>query len=227
MVELLRHFLLESHARWLIYILVFEYLVAVTLSPTILTDYALAQYFVDKMSFLDAVHVFDDVAKYPEAVSFFIALSFVLLIPKTLSLYYILTKNPILDLNKFIITPYTLTKPTETNLMYRQRQQEGIGGKAVLRKPRSMFSRIFWSLLILFFTISFSALLLYFSFHVGYAVIPERGMDTFSTNVLVWLQFSIGVLTSSSFLIVVSVFIIRDYVRLFIGFSKKFLSSLN
>ena len=94
MLELLRHFLLESHARWLIYILAFEYIVAVTLSPRILTDYALAEYFVDKMSFLDAVHVFDDVAKHPESVSFFIALSFLLLIPKAICCYVFLKANP-------------------------------------------------------------------------------------------------------------------------------------
>ncbi len=111
MIDALRYFLLESHARWLVYILAFEYIVAVTLSPTILTDHALAQYLVDKMSFLNAVHAFDDVAKQPEAVSFFIALSFMLLIPKAIAWHAFLKNTPYSQLAQFVITPYSRYKP--------------------------------------------------------------------------------------------------------------------
>lgn len=215
MVEALRYFLLESHARWLIYILVFECIVAVTLSPTILTDYVLAQYFVDKMSFLNAVHAFDGEVRHPEAVSFFIALSFVLLIPKAVAWYAFLKNTPYSQLAQFVITPYSKYKPNRTLGLFEMPTEEQ--AKQIFTIERSMFSRIIWSLLSLLLSIG----ILWYTADMNPdhdrngLLLKEKTALINAGGIYIWFVISFAYVAMASLMMSVIYFICRDYCRFF------------
>ncbi len=208
----------KSHIRWLLYILVFEYLVAVSLSPTILSDYFLASYFVEKMSFISAVHALDNLAVYPEVTCFFIALSFFLLIPKTVCIYLFFHKNPYSERSQYVITPYTKFKPSRTLNVGEELTEEE--GKELLTVERSMFSRIMWSLssLGLAFTIIISNL------NIGGDVLNPREFvyqSLIQGGAEMWLSFSVYSLCAAAAFTAVSIFIIKDYFRLFIEIVRR------
>jgi len=215
LIKAIRYFFVESHIRWLLYILVIEYFIATNLSPTILSDYAIASYFVEKMSFLDAVHVFDNTAIHPESVSFFIALSFVLLIPKTISIYFFLQNNPYSEMSQLVITPYTKYKPSRALKAGEGLTEED--AKTLLTVERSMFSRIVWSLL----SLGLAAGLIWMCLRIGVSddrslIVTQRvnrsigngGMD-------MWLSLSTYRFVGAALLTAVSLFIIKDYYRFF------------
>ena len=73
-------------------ILLFELCVAITISPTVLTDHPLANYLVEFMAFIPSVHAFDSLAINPESIRFYMALSFFMLIPKAMAVYIFFKK---------------------------------------------------------------------------------------------------------------------------------------
>jgi hypothetical protein len=209
--DFLRWVFIESSAKWLFMILLFEYIVAVNLSPTILTDYPIFNWVVEKLSFIPAVHNFDDIAVHPEAVRFYIVLTTILLIPKSASIYYTLAKKPITGMAAFVITPYTITKPTEMTRMFVDSWKLPDNVTAGPQQPRSMFSRVFWSLAILIMCTG-----LVWAYHYGVAGHPlqMRDFPLLADNSL-WLEFSTTAIFSA-LLIAISSFIIKDYIRLFV-----------
>jgi len=213
MKDVLKWLFIESHAKWLSYILVVEYFIATNLSPSFLSDSALLTVFVEKMSFIKGVHAFDSIAIHPEAVSFYIALAFVLLIPKSICMYYFLTKNPYSEMSQYVITPYTKTKPKRTLRAGEVLTEEE--AKQFPTVERSMLSRIFWSVMILLM----AAGMLFMNVELGRVselLVTQKVQRAIAAGgVPMWFSLSVCRLTVSALLVAVSFFIIKDYYRLF------------
>jgi len=223
--DILRWIFIESSAKWLFMILLFEYIVAVNLSPTILTDYPLFNWVVEKLSFIPAVHNFDDIAVHPEAVRFYIALAFILLIPKAISIYYFLVKNPITGMATYVITPYTTTKPDSTRRMFSDSWQDEENATVGEQKPRSMFSRIFWSMMILALTMGAIWVFVFTDFGHGdfSSFLKKSDANIANGGITLWYEFSINNMGISGLLIAISAFVIKDYIRYFIALFRRFL----
>ncbi len=209
--DFLRWVFIESSAKWLFMILLFEYIVAVNLSPTILTDYPLFNWVVEKLSFIPAVHNFDDIAVHPEAVRFYIALAFLLLIPKAISIYYFLVKNPITEMRQYVITPYTTTKPKSTRqiLAPRMTQEQA---KQLPTVERSMRSRVFWSIMTLLFTVGSVIVMII----TNNEILPSYAKGRIENGgISMWFEISLQTMMLSAVLLAVSIFIIKDYIKYF------------
>lgn len=218
MKEFLKWAFIESTAKWLFIILAFEYLVAVNLSPTILTDYPLFNWIVESMAFIPAIHNFDEIAVHPEAVRFYIALVFLLLIPKSISIYYFLVRNPITGMATYVITPYTATKPKNTRLITAHLTKEEID--ALPSVERSLFSRFFWSIMTLLFTYMMLVVIFMLGFESKSPTVQAMNISIASEEPDMWFQVS-GFLTLSGLLLSISFFIIKDYIKYF---KEKFFS---
>lgn len=215
MIKIFKWLFVESSARWLIYILTAEYFIATNLSPTILTDYPTLNYLVESMAFIPAVHNFDKVAVHPEVVRFYIVLAILLVIPKSFAVYDWLKNNPNMWMRQFIITPLTTTAPASSQLATRlSKSEEEI--EKLPTVPRSRASAIFWSLMILLFTIS--TMIVTWS-EGGF------GRDSFYVNMLnariiqggisMWFELSVKNMTFTGLLLAISFVIIRDYITYF------------
>lgn len=226
MIEALRYYFLESHIRWLLYIVLFEYIVALTLSPTILSNYVLAQYFVDIMSFISAVHAFDDVAKYPEAVSFFIALAFVLLIPRIIVCYLFLKANPYSQMSQLVITPYTKYKPSRALNFGEELTEEE--AKQLLTVERSMLSRVIWSLLSLGLSAGFIWICLEIGVNNDQDLILTQRINNGIANggSDMWWSLSVCRISFAALMLATSFFIIKDYMRLFFSLFRRVIQLL-
>ncbi|PCJ33203.1 MAG: hypothetical protein COA90_00795 [Gammaproteobacteria bacterium] len=221
MKGLIKWLFIDSHVKWLCIILLFEYWVAVTISPTLLTDFSLANDFVEVMSFIPTVHAFDDLAIHPEATRFFIALSFFLLLAKSMAIYVFFLNNPNTEMSQFVITPYTKTKPNRNFKLSGVLTEEE--AKQLSTVKRSMFSRIVWSIL----SLGLAAGFIFMSLNVG--SVSERDLrvtqgvhqSLIQGGFSMWLSFSLYRLTIAAGAITVAFFIIKDYLRLFIEITKK------
>jgi len=169
------------------------------------------------MAFIPAVHNFDKIAIHPEAVRFYIALAILLVIPKSFAVYDWLKKNPNMWMRQFIITPLTTTAPTKSQFVARHTKNED--EIAIMpNEPRSRASAIFWSLMILLFT-------------VGTMIVTWSeggfGRDSFYVNMLnaritqggipMWFELSVKNMTFTGLLIAISFVVIEDYITLFRG----------
>jgi len=211
MKEILKWLFVESHAKWLFMILVFEYLVAVNLSPTILTDYPIFNWIVEKMSFIPSINNFDDVAPHPERVRFYMAFALIMVIPKTISFHHFLDKNPITEMRQYVITPYSTTKPKGTAQIFapRMSQEEA---KQLSTVERSLLSRFFWSIMTLLFT--FMTVVIIITFKNGSLVLTP---DNYIPNggITMWFVISLKLMMLCAALLAISVFIIKDYIKYF------------
>lgn len=202
---------IESHAKWLFMILAFEYFVAVNLSPTILTDYPVLNWIVEKMAFIPSIHNFDEVAVHPEAVRFYIAFALIMVIPKSISFHHFLEKNPITEMRQYVITPYSMTKPKRTAQIFapRMSQEEA---KQLPTVERSLLSRFFWSIMTLFF--AFMMVVVIVSFKNGSFVLTP---DNYIPNggITMWFALSVKFMMLCAALLAISAFIIKDYIKYF------------
>lgn len=199
----------ESHAKWLFMILAFEYGVAVSLPPTVLTDYPLFAWLVDQLSFIPSIHNFDEVAKYPEVVQFYMTFALTMVIPKSISFYHFLEKNPITEMRQYVITPFTTTKPKHTKQIFAQRMSQE-EARRLPTTERSLPSRFFWSFMTLFF--AFAMMIGAINMGVGGFIadsyIAEGGA-------LMWFEVSLQLMMVCAIALAVSAFIIKDYIRYF------------
>lgn len=222
MKEILKWLFIETHAKWVFVILIFELWLAMNISPTILTDYPFANSFAEMMAFIPAVHAFDGLALHPESTRFFIAMSFFLLIPKSIAVFIYLQKNPHSEMSQYVITPYTTTKPSRALRVGEDLTEEE--AKKLLTVKRSMFSRLVWSLL----SLGLVGLSIMICLLIGetserdLALTKGIHLSLIKGGFSMWFTFSIFRLTFCALLIAVAFFIIKDYFRLFIDITKKF-----
>lgn len=215
MIKIFKWLIIESSARWLFYILGAEYVIATNLSLTILTDYPILNNLVEGMAFIPAVHNFDKIATHPEAVRFYIALTILLVIPKSFAVYDWLKKNPNMWMKQLIITPLTTTKPTSAQLATRlSKTEEKIAQMPT--EPRSRASAIFWSLMILGFGFIVPTTMI---IHNGFSTTSEyvAGRQHFVAlgGLLMWFQISLKQMTLTALMYSICAVIIRDYIIFF------------
>ena len=209
--DILRWIFIESSAKWLFIILLFEYIVAVNLSPTILTDYPLFNWVVESMASISpGLHNYDHITVHPEAVRFFFALTTLTLIPKSICIYYFLMKNPITAMNTYVITINTTKQPASTSEMFInswQKEEEATLGP---QKPRSMLSRVFWTLMILLFT----AVLIWVHYFPTDAPFLIDKTPLAIGWFLLWANFT-AISVFNGLFLAISYFIIWDYIQWF------------
>lgn len=218
MTKIFKWLFVESSARWLIYILTAEYFIATNLSPTILTDYPILNSLVESMAFIPAVHNFDKIATHPEAVRFYIALAIFLIIPKSMSIYHWLRKNPIKELRQYVISPLTNTQPASTHQVATDSWMTEEQIKQQPTKKRSMASRIFWSLMILLFTFGCSYIIYILGYGGSQPYMQEVEKNIAVGGLVIWFQLSLKMTTFIGLLIAISAFVIKDYLTYFKSF---------
>jgi hypothetical protein len=221
MIKPLKSLFIESSARWLIYILAVEYLIATNLSPTILTDYPILNKLVEFMAFVPAIHNFDKIATHPEAVQFYIALGVLLVIPKSYAVYDWLKKNPNREMRQYVISPLTDIKPASSRQIWTDGGMSEEQIKQQPTKPRSMASRMFWSIMILLFAVGCVVVLFTEGFSKTSAYLQDNYQFIGQGGASMWFQFSIKKATFTALLLAISAFVINDYVVYFKSLSKK------
>lgn len=221
MIKIFKWLFVESSARWLIYILAVEYFIATNLSPTILTDYPIFNRLVESMAFIPAIHNFDKIATHPEAVRFYIALAILLVIPKSFAVYDWLKKNPNREIRQYVISPLTDTQPASSLQMWTDGAMTEDQIKRQPTNPRSITSRIFWSILILLFAIGCLVVLFTEGFSTSSAYLQDLYLLIAKGGVAMWYQLAIKHATFTALLLAISAFVIKDYVIYFKSPSEK------
>ncbi len=87
-ISFLKGFFSHGYGRWFFFIFLLEILIALLLSPTTLRNYI----------------PFNWLANSPYAIHSYIALTVVLIIPKSIILYYVIESNPLTLKSTFVIS---------------------------------------------------------------------------------------------------------------------------
>lgn len=209
-------FLYRKGWRSIFYIIVFEFLLAYAIPPTILHDIAWLNYFVDAMQHIAPIIGKIDIhnSAQPDAVRLYLALTLLLLIPKTAALYLWLNNRRGGNFDQLVISPLTENHAGSVGdyVVEPLRHSE----KKIPTKKRSWVSRIIWSVLIFAFT----AGMLWANLNAGspdssnseirdvYRYVGQGG-------VVMWVQWSVKQMTFLAFLLAISITVGRDYVTFF------------
>jgi len=217
MQHMFKWLFIESHAKWLFIILAIEFFVAQNISPTILTDLPILGKLVESLSFIPMIHNVEQNLPTMEAIKFFIVLTLFFLPIKVFSFYNFLIKNPITELRQYVITPLTTTKPKSSNILKESMMTKvQIAQQAIVN--RSLFSRLFFSIMTLLLTLLFTVVLLY-----GVTDKPfQRTGGLLTTGGSLWWEFSINSTICAVFLAISSL-VIQDYIAWFILLYHRFM----
>ncbi len=208
-------FIYNAKNRWLIlfYLLVTELLLAYSIPANILTQLAFLGNLVDLLQSIAPVlgKITHKTAEHPEAVRCYIFITLSLM-PIEVWVFYSWLNSDCIGIYRYlVISPLTDQKPAEgdnfiTDPLRQERQQPA------KQKPRSMLSRLFWSTLILLFTFGMCWGILEFqspdsSTYEGQQEFKNMVSEGFN----MWSIWVFKLLTFTSFLLAVSICILRDY----------------
>jgi len=173
------------------------------------------------MSFIPAVHNFDDRAIHPEAVRFYIALVFVLLIPKALSIRNWLVKHPVAEMRQYVITPLTQRKPASSSQVASDTwmTKEEIAAQPTVE--RSIVSRLFWSSMVLLFTAGMLWVLVDFGYGSQDNYVKRSDNLIATGGHAMWFRLSLTLTTFAGLLMAISMLITQDYIKWFLSFFSK------
>ena len=200
----------------LVSILGAELAVAHCLPPTILSDWPVLDAIVDFVQHIAPVlsNITADSAPHPEAVRFYVVLT-LFVMPIKAWLFYRWIKTPELGIRRFlVVSPLMDQMPAGSDYFMLEplRRERGIAAK---QQPRSLFSRLFWSTLILLLTAGMLWGILVF-FRPPYEQQYSDGgafLSLVSEGYGMWLSWTLQLITFESFCLAVSSFIVRDYLR--------------
>ncbi len=151
-------------------------------------------------------------AAHPDAVRLFLAVTILLLLPKTIALYRWLSKGRNSSLGRQLIVSPLTDKHAERLGDYIAEPMRG-DRASVRQRQRSWLSRIFWSLMIFAFTAA-----------SAFALLHSRSPDSHDSDVhnyflnlgregiLIWYVWSLKQMTFLSLLLSVSAMVGRDYI---------------
>lgn len=198
----------------LLSILAAELVLANSIPAKILTEWPPIGLLVDLVQHITPVlgKITNETADHPEAVRFYIVVTlFLMLIKAWLLFHWINCKH--LGIYRFlVISPLVDKKPAGGDYFVLEplRREKGL---APQNKPRSMFSRVFWSSLILSFTAALAWGILTF--------FPPPGPTTYGNGdefralvaegFSMWSSWTLKLLTFESILLAISSSILRDY----------------
>jgi len=201
-----------SPARWLVYLLCAELLLAYIIPTNILSLVPALALMVDTISAFAPVinKIQPPYAPNPEPVKFYLAFTLLLFPLKVWFFYAWLNSDRVGLYQHLVVSSETEASPESpvdfvTEPMHQEKQTQ------TKQKPRSLFSRLFWSALIL--AISFG-----FMYALFVGVRPDMDTDTRITyyrygagGILMWAQWIVKNQLLSSFLLAVSFSVLRDY----------------
>jgi hypothetical protein len=164
-------------------------------------------------SLAPAVRNFDAVAPEPLRLQLYLALAICLVVPKAASVLLWLHADPEGAYRQHVVSPLTRTKPGGVGEFILQpvRDLEPRSTRAP-DPPRSLVSRIFWSLLILLVTFALQWAFL----NTGWEVAARRGSSLeggvfISGEAGLWLTWSVAYMSFIAVLLAVQICIVRDY----------------
>jgi hypothetical protein len=202
--------------RSILYILLFELMLAYAIPPTILHDIAWLNYFIDAVQhiapFIGKIDIHN--SAHPDVVRLFLALTLFLLIPKIAALYLWLNNRRNGSFNQLVVSPLTDTHAGGVGEYVAEPLSKGERNKPV--KKRSWASRIIWSVLIFAFT----AGMLWANLNAGSpdssnSEIRDVYRYAGQGGVAMWVQWSVKQMTFLAFLLAISITVGRDYVSFF------------
>lgn len=137
--------------RWVIGILAFELLLAHVLPTWDLAGLAPLNAAVDALARIaPVIHNFDQAAPHPAGLALYFALGVLLLPAKAVLVHRWLNSSRIAMYRHFVISPLTPAIPASANDFLREPVRDGPAAET----PRTLGSRIRWSLAILLFTVA-------------------------------------------------------------------------
>ena len=157
------------------------------------------------------VHNFDRIAPHPEALSLFFAITTLLILPKALFFFIWLNSSRLGMYRHFIVSPLTATSPRNlrefvTEPLHDEEKRD--------ENPRSLFSRIFWSLLIIVIGCLLGFVVLQFGWDIGKPVVGadlEKMKRIAGGGLALWFAWSLKWTTFEGLLFAVVICIVRDY----------------
>lgn len=212
LITALKKLLFEGYWRWMVWILLFELWLAYSIPPMLLSDYPMLRWLVDALGQVAPVigKIDGRFAAHPEAVRFYLALTLLLMAAKVAFFYIWLNSDRTGIYRYLVVSPLTSDKPMSggefiTDPLHTKDKNPRP------QKPRSMFSRVFWSILILGTTIGIAWATLDF----GSPNSSNREvLDTFRALGLegmpMYWEWTIEHSLFLSFLLAVSISILRD-----------------
>jgi hypothetical protein len=201
---------------WYGYYLAFEYWILSIIPYHILTDSAVARTYVKAISALSPViHRFDKVAQYPEVISFFLAISVLLMIPKIVFAIGWLRSDKLRIYRYLVISPLTNAVPKKPLDFVTDPL---LDNKEIVAEshmsPVSLRRRIL---------VSIAALLLVFSFAIfmpwcwfGATSLPgPMEQQAYQGGWRLWLAWSVYLMTMSSGFFAIGYCILVEYFKWF------------
>ncbi len=210
-----RQLLLEGYWRWLVYILLFELWLAYAISPTILTDYPFLDSLVAGMQlFAPVLGYIGNKVSHPEAVRFYVAATLSLFPLKVAFWYWWLNHDRLGGYLHLVISPLTDKEPASgADFIKEPLYRDGLT-KRPKQKPRSMASRVIWSLLIVMLAIGMVWVLLSAGSTNG--LVEEKAYRAMSAGgAALWFAWAIKMITFTAFMVATSLCTVRDYVVFF------------
>ena len=202
---------------WFIPFLVFEYWLLLQIPETVLSDSRVAAGFVRLMDHvLPVVHQLDRLASKPEVLSFFLAISPLLLVPKIIFWVEILGSDKLRMLRYFVVSPLTTNVPKNAfDFVTDPLRDERENRSTQLTQPIGLGRRIFISIATLMFALF--AGLSWPWFLYGTDVVHGRPADfrvlaTAAGGWRLWLSWSVYQMNVAAGFLAISYYVLADYV---------------
>jgi len=201
--------------QWLLlfYLLVAELILAYSIPANILTQWVFLGALVNFMQNIAPVlgKITHETAEHPDAVRCYIFVTLALLPVKVWIFYQWLNSDRSGIYRYLVVSILTDQKPAEgDNFITDPLRQEN--QQPVKQKPRSLFSRLFWSTLILLFTVGECWVIYEYYTPDSSAFYDQLDFRRLvSEGYSMWSDWALQDLTLTSFLLAVSLCILRDY----------------
>jgi hypothetical protein len=210
-----RNLLIEGYWRWLVYLLLFELWLAHFIPPTVLTDFPVFNKIVEWMQpFAPVLGYIGNKVTHPESVRFYVAVTLILFPLKVAYWYWWLNHDRLGGYAHLVISPLTDKTPASASDFIKEPLYRDGFTSRPKQKPRSMASRIIWSLLIVMFAGAGMTVMLIAGSTNG--LVSTKAYHAMSAGgAALWFSWSIKITTFAAFLVAVSFCIIRDYAVFF------------
>jgi hypothetical protein len=196
---------------WIIYLLLAELWLAYAIPGNIFVKAPFLAALVELTQNVAPVlgKITDQTAERPDAVRLYVLLTLAVVPLKVCLFYYWLNSDRTGIYRHLVVTPLTNQQPSGTdNFVSEPLRVEK--GKAPSQKPRSLFSRLVWSTLILALTVGGCWVALEF-FDPSTSSGRKHFRKLSAEGIAMWQEWTLELLTLTSFLLAISANILRDY----------------
>ena len=198
---------------WAIGILALELLLARVLPSRDFAGFAPVNAAVDALARIaPVIHNFDPVAPHPAGLALYFALGVLLVPAKAVLVHCWLNSSRIAMYRHFVISPLTPAIPASANDFVREPVRDGPAGEA----PRSLGSRIRWSLAILLFTVAGLVLLVQLGWEIPANQPGDRRHELARLaggGFALWVKWSLLWTSYGALLFAILVNVLRDWGR--------------